>query len=230
MSNARDARRLLRARCHGFLCTVSKRISGYPFGSVVRFLNDPSGRPIILISRLAEHTKNIAADARVSLLAHKPGADVQAQARVTLIGDAAPVAPADASSLARRYLRYFPDARRLLALGDFDFYRIEPLAVRYIAGFGSIHWIAKESFTLADTSSEHQEDAILVCLNSQHAHKLQALCRHHGTSDAQVIGLDCDGCDIRADGAIVRLDFPEVVADLPAAQAAVLAMLAVDSA
>ena len=80
MSNA-DARRLLRRQQHGVLSTLSKKLDGYPFGSVTPFVLDHQARPVILISTLAEHTKNIAADPRVSLLAHDTSTDIQANAR-----------------------------------------------------------------------------------------------------------------------------------------------------
>ena len=89
---------------------------------------------MILVSRLAEHTRNMEADPRVSLLAHDAASDPQAGARVTLLGNAVPL---DASNpAAARYRRLFPDSERVLALGDFSFFVLEPLAVRFIEGFG----------------------------------------------------------------------------------------------
>ena len=67
-------------------------MEGYPFGSVVPYVLDHEACPVLLISRLAEHTKNLAGDARASLLINDPGDDVQAQARVTLLGTAERVA------------------------------------------------------------------------------------------------------------------------------------------
>ena len=105
MSNI-DARRLLRRQQHGVLSTLSKKLDGYPFGSVTPFVLDHQARPVILISTLAEHTKNIAADPRVSLLAHDSSADIQANARVTVVGHCARME--DQTALRARYLRYFP--------------------------------------------------------------------------------------------------------------------------
>ena len=108
MSAAFDARRLLRARRFGALSTISKRFGGHPFGSIVPFMLDHQGRPLILISRLAEHTKNIDADTRVSLMVFEPGAQVQAEARVSLLGEAARLV--DPDSIHERYLRFFPES------------------------------------------------------------------------------------------------------------------------
>jgi putative heme iron utilization protein len=78
-----EARRYLRRQRYGVLSTLSKKLDGYPFGSMVPFMLDHAARPVIYISRLAEHTKNIDADSRASLLVHEPAAEVQAAARST---------------------------------------------------------------------------------------------------------------------------------------------------
>ncbi|MBM3341542.1 MAG: pyridoxamine 5'-phosphate oxidase family protein, partial [Betaproteobacteria bacterium] len=77
MSLAQDARRWLHAHRYGPLSTHSRAVEGYPWGSVVTYVLDHEACPVMLISRLAEHTKNLAADPRVSLLIHEPGEDVQ---------------------------------------------------------------------------------------------------------------------------------------------------------
>ena len=70
MNNAHEARRMLRAHRYGVLSTLSKRFDGYPFGSITPYLADHDGSLLILISTLAEHTKNILHDPRVSLITH----------------------------------------------------------------------------------------------------------------------------------------------------------------
>jgi len=113
------ARALLRRHHAGTLATLSHRLGGYPFGSVVPFVLDHAARPVMLVSRLAEHTRNIEADRRASLLVSEPTVDVQAGARLTLVGDVARVT-GNLGALRARYLRYFPDAGRLL-VGRFRF-------------------------------------------------------------------------------------------------------------
>src|SRR5436190_56526 len=84
-----EARRYLRARHGGVLSTVSRKFPGYPFGSVVPFVLDQQAQPVILVSALAEHTRNLAADARCSLIVQEPGIeDMQAAARLTCVADA----------------------------------------------------------------------------------------------------------------------------------------------
>ncbi len=80
---------MLRRHCYGALSTVSKKFNGHPFGSITPYLADHDGSLLILISALAEHSKNIMHDLRVSLITHdQHDADIQAQGRVTLIGEA----------------------------------------------------------------------------------------------------------------------------------------------
>src|SRR3954471_9087672 len=126
MSGGPDARRYLRHHWYGALSTISKKLDGYPFGSIVPCVTDHAARPVILVSGLAEHTKNMLADERVSLLVRDDSADPQESARLTMIGNARPVHAAD-EAVHARYLRYFPSAARLLALGDFSFFHIEPV-------------------------------------------------------------------------------------------------------
>lgn len=225
MSEATEVRSYLRRRHHGVLSTISQKLGGYPFGSVVPFVLDHGARPVILISRLAEHTRNVEADPRVSLLASDGGGNAQAGARVTLVGEAARLE--DQQAPRARYLRYFPDAERLLALGDFAFYAIAPKTVRYIGGFGDIRWISSDAYAPPANDFAAQEDALIARMNVEHAHDLRDLCRHyHGraASQARLVGIDCDGFDVRADGELVRIDFERPASDAAEAREALLAM------
>src|SRR5512147_2083527 len=110
-STARAARQLLRAHRYGALCTLSKKFDGHPFGSITPYLVDHDGSLLILISALAEHTKNILHDPRVSLITHnQEDPHIQTQGRISLLGQAALESARDVA--AKRYLRYFPEAQR----------------------------------------------------------------------------------------------------------------------
>lgn len=229
MSHGIEARRHLASCRSSVLSTLSLRYGGHPFGSLVPYVLDHEGRPVVLVSRLAEHTKNIEADARVSLLARDAAADPQAGARVTLLGSAAPV---DAStSAAARYRRFFPDSERLVALGDFSFLAVNPLAVRFIKGFGAIHWISAPEYAPPANSLAQSEADIVAHMNADHAHNLRDCCRHvHGKTpiDAALVGLDCDGFDIRArfegPSELLRFDFEDTVTDAGQAREALVAL------
>ena len=151
MNNAREARRLLRAHRYGALSTLSKKLGGAPFGSITPYLLDHDGSLLLLVSGLAEHTKNILHDPRVSLITHnQQDPNIQMQGRVTLIGNAHLLEDRDAYRT--RYLRHFPEAEINLSLPDFRFCRITPVAIRYIGGVGRIHWIRMEDYAVAQAA------------------------------------------------------------------------------
>ncbi len=225
MTHGDEARRFLRAQCSGVLSTLSATLPGYPFGSIVPFALDADCRPVILVSALAEHTKNLAADPRASLIVHGYEEDVQAGPRLTLVGDAARVA--DDAAVRKRYLRYFPAAERLLALGDFAFWALAPKRLLFIRGFGAIHWIDAAAFRPPENRLAAAEDEIVAHMNADRAAALVDYCRHeHQVTPIEVamIGIDCDGFDLRADGRLLRIAFGEPVTNAGKARAVLAAM------
>lgn len=220
-----EARRFTRGQTSAVLSTLSKRLEGFPFGSVSPFLLDHAGRPVILISEIAEHTKNIDADPRVSLIVQPFSADMQATARVTVIGRATRLDEKD--SLGPRYLRHFPQAEGYFAMHDFHFYGIEPVKIRWIGGFGRIYWIEPAAYLCAAGQLPAAEEAIIEHMNRDHAKTLPALCRHHHGVDAgaaRLIGIDPDGFNVRADSRQLRFDFPTPATSAEAARAMLVAM------
>ena len=126
------------------LATHSLAVPGFPFVTALPFATDERHRPVFLISGLAEHTQNLAADARASLLVRRllPAGEM---VRATLVGH---VRPIDAEPLlVARYLRYQPDAERFLQLGDFRFFRLEPVRARIVGGFAQAGWLAGDRLT-----------------------------------------------------------------------------------
>jgi heme iron utilization protein len=225
MTHGEEARRFLRAHHSGVLATLSASLSGYPFGSIVPFVLDADCRPVILISALAEHTKNLAADPRTSLIVHGYEEDVQSGARLTVVGDAARVAHDPAAP--NRYLRHFPAARDLLSLGDFSFWTITPKRLLFIRGFGSIHWIDAAAFHPPASRLAEAEEEIVAHMNADHAPALVDYCRHaHGMTPREVamVGIDCDGFDVRADGRLLRIAFGEPVTNAGKAREALVAL------
>jgi heme iron utilization protein len=226
MSIARQARGLLRAHRYGVLSTLSKKMDGYPFGSITTYLVDHDGSLLIFISTLAEHAKNIAHDARVSLITHEQrDADIQAQGRVTVVGNASPETDREQSGI--RYLRYFPEARAYLAMHDFSFYRIRPVAIRYIGGFGRIHWVAMEDYSVQPYPLIEQELDVIAHMNSDHQDTMRNYCRHFHqftALDVEMLGIDCDGFDVRADRKVLRFDFDRPVTDAQQARTVLVEM------
>lgn len=226
MSHARDARQMLRAHRYGALCTLSNKFDGFPFGSITPYLADHDGSLLIFISALAEHTKNIQHDPRVSLITHSQDSPhIQTQGRVTVVGVAHPADDREQSG--KRYLRYFPEAETYFAMHDFSFYRIVPQAIRYIGGFGKIHWVAAENYSVPPYPLIEQEDDVIAHMNTDHRDTMRHYCRHFKQIDAlavEMLGLDCDGFDVRADIRVLRFDFAEEVLDAQQARMALVKM------
>lgn len=226
MSNARSSRQLLRTHRYGVLCTLSKKFSGHPFGSIATYLVDHDGSLLILISTLAEHTRNIKYDSRVSLITHDQNSlDIQSQGRVTMIGEAQPAM--DKHQFGARYLRYFPEAQSYLSLHDFSFYRIMPQTLRYIGGFGRIHWVAASSYLVPPYPLIGQEDNVIAHMNSDHRDTMRHYCQQYHqyeALDVEMLGIDCDGFDVRADTRNLRFDFGEMVLDAQQARYALVEM------
>jgi len=226
MNNAREARLMLRAHRYGVLSTMSKKFDGYPFGSITPYFVDHDGSLVILISTLAEHTKNIVHDSRVSLITHDQNDQrIQTQGRVTAVGNAEPVP--DREQPGQRYLRYFPEAQTYLAMHDFSFYRIRPVAIRYIGGFGRIHWVDMENYAVQPYPLIEEESGVIAHMNEDHQDTMRNYCRHfhqHEALDVEMLGIDIDGFDVRADGKVLRFDFSQPVTDAQQARTALVEM------
>jgi hypothetical protein len=220
-----EARRFTRGQTSGVLSTISKRLEGFPFGSVSPFILDHAGRPVILISEIAEHTKNIDADPRVSIIVQPYTADMQNTGRVTIIGRAERLSEKDL--LGPRYLRYFPQAESYFAMHDFHFYRIEPIKIRWIGGFGRIFWIDPETYLATSGTLDEAEPSILAHMNTDHADTLRDCCRHvHGAEvdSPAMIGIDPDGFNVRAGNRLLRFAFDSAITNAEQARSALVAM------
>lgn len=133
---------LLAACRAGVLSTHALEPAGYPFGTTVPYSLDEAGRPLLLLSALAQHTRNLLADPRASLAVCDPSpeADPASAERLTYLADAVKVS--DRASAAASYYRRFPDSRSYGESLDFTFFRLDPVRIRYIGGFGDARWIA----------------------------------------------------------------------------------------
>lgn len=144
MSHAAAVRALCRAARTATLATVAREPAGFPFASLVSVADDGAGRPLLLLSRLAEHTQNLLAadEASVLLVEEAPaGTDPLALARATLIGRCRKVPDADVEAARARYLAAHPEAESYFGFGDFALYRLEPEALRFVGGFGRMSWV-----------------------------------------------------------------------------------------
>src|SRR5713226_4942887 len=148
---ARLARSLLRRSRQGALATLMVG-SGDPYCSLVSVASHADGSPILLISLLALHTKNILGDSRVSLmLDERAEGDPLEGSRIMLAGLAEEASSDDLGILRRRYLNAHPSAEAFVDFKDFSFFRIQPSGAHLVAGFGRIVDLEPELF-LTDAS------------------------------------------------------------------------------
>src|SRR6201994_2378231 len=168
---SRQARLLLRRSRQGALATLMAG-SGAPYCSLVNFGSHPDGSPILLISRLALHTKNILGDSRVSLMLDERAAgDPLEGSRIMLAGRAIEAGGEDAAVLRRRYLNAHPAAEAFVNFKDFSFFRIEPAGAHLVAGFGRIVDLSPKQF-LTDVSDAgallEAEQGAIEHMNADH--------------------------------------------------------------
>lgn len=215
MTPAESVRRLVRRQRSGVIATQSQNMPGYPYASFIEYVADQQGRPVMLISALAEHTHNIHYHAKLSLAAQAPADNVLAAPRFTYLGEAHMVPDEDLAHCRARYLRYLPHVADYLSL-DFAFYRIEPQRIRSIPGFASAVWVSAGDYLALSSHLGETEEGILEHMNRDHADALRAYCRKFGQIEAQeatMVGIDCDGFDVRAGGTLVRIEFDAPVLD-----------------
>ncbi len=183
---------LLHSQDTAALATQSSTLPGHPFPSTVAFAPDEHHRPLLLISQLAEHTRNLAADPKAGFLISKTLADGEI-ARASLLGRVVRVEP-DALLVAR-YLRYQPAAERFLKLGDFSFHRFEPERVLVVGGFAQAGWLEGKAL-LAAPSLGGAEEAALLAVRAP-------------APGIDLLGMDLFGIDLRANGLRRRVTFDD---------------------
>jgi putative heme iron utilization protein len=134
---------LLEAESVGLLSTTSVHRPGYPYGSLTPFAVSSRGAPLLLLSGLAAHTKNLLADPRACLFVGDRSAaeDPLAGARVSLLGRASKVPAADEPDARARYIARHPKAAAYFELRDFALWELALEEARLIAGFGSMRWL-----------------------------------------------------------------------------------------
>ena len=208
------AKKLLREGRSGALATLMTG-SGDPYCSLVNVATMPDGAPLLLLSKLALHTKNVLADPRVSLMLdeRKDGDPLQG-ARVMLMGVLAPATDDDARSA---YLRRHPDAEMYAGFADFAFYRMAIGRAHLVAGFGRIVDLAAGDI-LVDTAGAEAllaaEAEAIAHMNADHAEA----CRLYATKllggpdgNWRCTGIDPEGIELQSGRLALRLAFPERV-------------------
>jgi heme iron utilization protein len=222
------ARRLVRAAGKAALATIDRQ-SGGPYASLVTVGSDAAGAPTILISKLAQHTQNLLADPRASILFETDGAfDPLTQPRVTVMGEAQRV---DDAEVKRRFLARHPEAAGYAAFADFGFWRLTPARGHYVGGFGRIHPLKAEALLLP--AGRHDalavaEAEIVEHMNTDHADAVALYATRllgAPAGDWRMTGIDGEGLDLMGSTGRLRLPFSTPVHD-PAGARAELVRLA----
>lgn len=208
---SRGVRDLVRGLDRASLATALPVEGGsWPYASLVLAAVDHDLSPILLLSDLAEHTRAIAADDRVSLLFDGThGLDQPLTGpRVTLVGRAGRT---DDARLARRFLARHPDAGIYAGFKDFHFYRVAVERAHLVAGFGKIRWLtAAELGATPANGLVDAEEGIVNHMNEEHADAVQLYAGKLlglGGSGWRMTGIDAEGIDLRRSGQVARLAF-----------------------
>jgi putative heme iron utilization protein len=185
---AERARTLMYLGRIGSLSTLSRKQSGFPFGSVMPYGLDDRGRPIFLISTMAMHTQNLQADPRASLLVTQADAsgDPLGASRVTLVGNVLPLPKSEVPAARELYLQRYENSKYWVDFEDFSFYRMDVVDIYYVGGFGVMGWVSASEYDgaqpdpLADSSAD-----IILHMNADHKDALILIARTFAGMDSQ---------------------------------------------
>jgi putative heme iron utilization protein len=187
----------------GSLSTLSRKQSGFPFGSVMPYGLDDHGRPIFLISTMAMHTQNLQVDPRASLLVTQDdgSSDPLGASRVTLVGNVQPVPSPEVAEARSLYLARYANSQYWVDFEDFSFYCMNVVDVYYVGGFGVMGWVSASDYgrsrpdPLADSMPE-----IIRHMNADHKDALVLLARKFAgieSQEAKMTAVDRLGFQVR---------------------------------
>lgn len=219
------AARLVRQAFKAALGTLD-RTTGHPYASLVTVATEPDGSPVLLISGLALHTRNLQADQRASLMIDgtAPDGDPLAGGRVTLMGRCM---PSESATAPGRFISRHPTAAVYAGFADFRFYRFDVERAHFIGGFGRIVDLEPVAIVTSSARSETlaaAEAMIVAKVNAEFAISLRRIADAHGGATVgnwRVSGLDGEGIDLVGTAAALRVPFAQPVASAEAAWQAI---------
>ena len=198
---AEEARALVAAHASGLLATLTA--DGDPWGSLVAYGTLPDGAPVLHVSTLAEHGRNLARDGRASLVVAEDaaGGDPLDAGRVTLAGRAERPAGAAADAARSAFLAAVPGAERYADFADFTLYVLRVQRVRWVGGFARMDSIGADAYRAAEPDPVAGSAASAVRhLNDDHADALLAMAAGPGgftdATAASCVGADRYGLDL----------------------------------
>ncbi len=178
--HAERVRTLLSIAAAGTLSTLSRKHAGFPFGSLMPYALDSAGRPIFLISSMAMHTQNLKADPHASLFVSQTAddGDLLGAARATLVGRAESVPAEDLPAAREQYLVQHENSRYWVDFSDFSFFRLQPIDIYYVGGFGVMGWVDAEEYARAAPDPlASAAPSILSHMNADHEDSMILLAR-----------------------------------------------------
>ena len=221
-STADMVRYLVRGAIKATLSTAmaggEKSEAGWAYGSLVTMATTVDGQPILLLSELSDHTRNLAHDSRASLLIDgtEGHQNPQSGPRVTLMGR---ILQSSDDGHRRRFLARHPDAALYAGFADFKIYTMKVERAHLVGGFARAHWLEAKKFTedvKASKAIAVAEPGVLDHMNQDHADAValygQAILGKRG-KHWRLISVDPRGCDLRCGARIHRLPFSAPVAD-----------------
>ncbi len=219
-----DVRALMRAADRASLATTlaaPDAAKGAPYASLALLALDLDATPLLLLSDLAEHSRNLARDSRLSLLIDATSGldDPLTGSRASLIGRAEAVKD---ERLLARFTRRHPSSEIYAGFGDFRLYRVSIERAHLVAGFGRIRWIDGKEILLSGNTRAlaAAEPSILEHMNSDHADAVQRIASRAGSAGQgwRMTGVDPEGADFRSGGEIARRKFRTQIWDAGAAR------------
>lgn len=229
------ARSVIRGVDFAALATNAAGEAGWPYASLVMVACDHDATPILLMSDLAEHARNIAGDPRVSILfdgtesgGGRSGDTPLDAPRVSVMGRAV---RSEEPRHRARYLARNPTAERFADFGDFHMYSLEVTRAHLVQGFGKVRWMQAEAllFDAARTDALIDAEAEIVeHMNTDHADAVDlyagVLLGRTG-SGWRMTGIDPEGCDLRREAAVARLGFDNPIAEAGEARAVLVELV-----
>lgn len=219
----RLARSIVRSADRAALGTLQRNGDGHPLVTHVALATRSDGTPLLLLSGLSEHTRNVADDARVSLLAvaSSKEEDPLAGPRVTLIGR---LGRLDEGGDRARYLRRHPAASLYAGFQDFAMHVLAIERAHLVAGFGTARWLKADRLSVQPLFDEADaEEVLLDRMEREDRALLDGIAGAIlGVADGEAVatGIDREGLDLRAGARTGRAPFEPPLAgahEVPAA-------------
>ena len=234
-SHAERVRTLFSRATVATLCTMSRKQAGFPFGSLMPYALDEQGRPLFLISNMAIHTQNLRADPCASLFVTQTGDEREplGAARATLVGTVSALPESDLAATRETYLSVHENSRYWVDFADFHFFRLEPVDLYYVGGFGVMGWVEPVEYHHAAVDPlAGQASEILAHMNADHVDAMILLAHAHSgitATEASMTAVDRLGFSLRlktAEGMKgTRIGFPHEVRTSVATREALVEMV-----